>query len=587
MALPLKPKRLIQNGLVAHYAPIRQRNLLKWSDDFSNSVWIKSAVTIIQDSVTAPNGTQTADKIVESAIDTFHTVNIGFNAIDNSNYVLSVYLKANERIFTRLAIVRKDGTAIRAWFNLNTGTIGTVESGATAYISDVGNGWYRCSLKFNILSGVTTPSLLISPTINDNISSYLGDITKSIYIWGAQLELSTQTTTYQRTTDLQTLWNQKQENMNVTNIVTNGNFANGISGWTLYNGTASINNNILTLTGTGGSLLPILEQIQNTSVTPIIGHKIYGKIKFKVTNSVCLSVAFQIDGSTGGTNASMVSISNPVQNNQYSSGGITTVGADFTGNIRFVLYHQYADAATALNKVMEVQQVMAIDLTSLFGAGNEPTVQQCDEMFSWFDGSIRMNLNRYNGMLGSTSGADATDPVFIGDSLKFDGVDDYIEIPNSEAINISSSFYIEFVFKASIASGYLLSKNLSTVTDVQYGIYWHGTNKSVVGVVNGVARGASNNDSIPVNTWTHVGFYYDKQNIKYYINGILSGTPFPYTDAIIQSSNTLNIGRRKSSAYLTGEIAQINIYNRALTDVERTINYNYLKQIMNIRGIII
>jgi len=550
MALPLKPKRLIQNGLVAHYVPIRQRNLLKWSEDFSNAVWTKSASgTGVTPIVTAnhgiaPDNTQTADRIQfnkgagNTTSDLSNMNQILSGMINPHTVTISIYLKSNDANSYQIALREGESTTLK--------------------IITVTTEWQRFFVSVNNYASVNASLQLILR------GTYGTSSTADLLVWGAQLELSPSATTYQRTTDLQTLWNQKQENMSVTNIVTNGNFAS-TSGWSASTASFSVINNTASILATAQ-----YGQIYKTIPT-VIGNKYYVKssIKTAISNIIRLSVGSNYSSlHTGSNNYEKLSI---VFTATLSSNSIVIFDNRSTGWDTFY-----------------VQQVLAIDLTSLFGAGNEPTVQQCDEIFSnWFDGTIRMNLNRYNGMLGSMSGADATDPVFIGDSLKFDGVDDYIEIPNSEAINISSSFYIEFVFKASIASGYLLSKNLSTVTDVQYGIYWHGTNKSVVGVVNGVARGASNNDSIPVNTWTHVGFYYDKQNIKYYINGILSGTPFPYTDAIIQSSNTLNIGRRKSSAYLTGEIAQINIYNRALTDVERTINYNYLKQIMNIRGIII
>ena len=50
--------------------------------------------------------------------------------------------------------------------------------------------------------------------------------------------------------------------------------------------------------------------------------------------------------------------------------------------------HVYDSAEAAAGKVMEVKEVMVIDLTATFGAGNEPDKETCDKIFAnWFDGT--------------------------------------------------------------------------------------------------------------------------------------------------------------------------------------------------------
>ena len=728
MALPLKPKRLIQNGLVAHYAPIRQRNLLKWSEDFSNAVWSKLNCTVTNNNEIAPDGTLTADKIEKTSTDAYITQQMALNG-DN---IFSIWLKGivgeTTALYIRLAASPYSVYGLKQ-------------------ITFTDSEWHRYYVSANIPNVVCNMRVLLQGAT--------GNATV-VYAWGAQLELSPSATTYQRTTDLQTLWNQKQENMSVTNIVQGGNFPS-TSGWSSVNATLSINNNILSVIGDGVSRYPTLKRFDTNSL--IAGRKYYVKTKCKVTNSSCLSINLWLyDG------VSLYVVSNPINGNIYTLSGVGV--ASITTTNLLTIEHKYVDATTANGKVMEVQQVLAIDLTSLFGAGNEPTAQQCDEMFKyWFDGSIRMNLpgmfsnkqytatniiqngnfvdtsiwtpagstltvsankgiitgsgtTRYPqiyqsisssinskiyvrakikstsasppqaitiacagtatvfqanpvqdvvytlsgirtmlsvseslsifgtyvdtatalgkvievqevlvidlsllfglgneptitqcdvifsnyfvgnstiyiksssvaGILGNSSSSDGSDPIFTGEGFKFDGIDDYIELGNNEYFQLQNGFYIEFIFKASIANGYIIAKNLSTVTDMQYGIYWNYTNKSVVGVINGVARGASANNSIPENTYVHVGFMYDRNNVYYFVNGILSGVPTVFTDAILPTSSTVNIGRRKSSAYLNGEIAYLNMCNRALTDTERIKNYNYLKQIIAGKGIMI
>jgi len=736
MALPLKPKRLIQNGLVAHYAPIRQRNLLKWSEDFSNSVWIKTDTTIVSNDKTAPNGELTADKVLGSGVGSSVNCTFAVGSITSKIFTISLWVYADTQFnFT----IRVRGT-------------GTMQEAENLIVSTIAGQWVRISVKKTFTASADGNSILLA--------IYTGllniDTSKTFWLWGAQLELSPSATTYQRTTDLQTLWNQKQENMSVTNIVQGGNFPS-TSGWSSVGGALTISDNKAIVTGDGVSRYPTLKRFDTNSL--IAGRKYYVKTKCKVTNSSCLSINLWLyDG------VSLYVVSNPINGNIYTLSGVGV--ASITTTNLLTIEHKYVDATTANGKVMEVQQVLAIDLTSLFGAGNEPTAQQCDEMFnSWFDGSIRMNLpgmfsnkqytatniiqngnfvdtsiwtpagstltvsankgiitgsgtTRYPqiyqsisssinskiyvrakikstsasppqaitiacagtatvfqanpvqdvvytlsgirtmlsvseslsifgtyvdtatalgkvievqevlvidlsllfglgneptitqcdvifsnyfvgnstiyiksssvaGILGNSSSSDGSDPIFTGEGFKFDGIDDYIELGNNEYFQLQNGFYIEFIFKASIANGYIIAKNLSTVTDMQYGIYWNYTNKSVVGVINGVARGASANNSIPENTYVHVGFMYDRNNVYYFVNGILSGVPTVFTDAILPTSSTVNIGRRKSSAYLNGEIAYLNMCNRALTDTERIKNYNYLKQIIAGKGIMI
>lgn len=174
------------------------------------------------------------------------------------------------------------------------------------------------------------------------------------------------------------------------NLVTNGDFSNGVTGWTAANSTLSALNNILSVTGDGSGSVP---QTHNITPTPAIPtKKMYALAKLKITNAVATFYGLIVNGSTGGT-SSYIAKATPVQNNVNVVSGIVTLPSNVTGNIRLSVYHQYASAATANGKVMEVQQVIAIDLTALYGAGNEPTTAAEFDLVmanfanSWFDGT--------------------------------------------------------------------------------------------------------------------------------------------------------------------------------------------------------
>jgi hypothetical protein len=191
------------------------RNLLSYTEDFSNAYWFKNALSITANSITAPNGTLTADSIVENTANTDHYISTaGSLTLTVAPYTYSVYCKKATRDWINVNLY--NGTDVKAaWFNLDTGTIGTVQSGLTASITDVGNGWYRCSITRTMSTGINYCG--IAPQIADNGGTYLGNGTTASYIWGAQLELGSTATTYQQIATTQQAYIATQFKYNMIN----------------------------------------------------------------------------------------------------------------------------------------------------------------------------------------------------------------------------------------------------------------------------------------------------------------------------------------------------------------------------------
>ena len=166
-------------------------NLLLQTQEFDNAAWTKSNSTVTANATVAPDGTSTADKLVEAATTSSHYV-LRAATVTTAAHVFSVYAKAGERSFVSLAF---DG--LQAWFNLATGAVGTIEAGLTAAIVSVGDGWYRCSVIRTVTVAGSKSSVIYSATA-DNAVSYTGNGTSGIFIWGAQLEQAATATTYTR-----------------------------------------------------------------------------------------------------------------------------------------------------------------------------------------------------------------------------------------------------------------------------------------------------------------------------------------------------------------------------------------------------
>ena len=178
-------------------------NLLSWSQELDNAVWFATAATVSPNVTTAPNGTTTADKLVEDTSTGIHTiVASSFNSTANSIYTFSFYAKASGR---NIAVVF-DGAFIgsdMASFNLSTGvaTILLSFAGNSASMTDVGNGWYRCSYTQMANSSLTgTRGFNRIRLSNGTSTSYTGDGTSGLFIWGAQLVEGTAPLTYLPTT---------------------------------------------------------------------------------------------------------------------------------------------------------------------------------------------------------------------------------------------------------------------------------------------------------------------------------------------------------------------------------------------------
>lgn len=173
------------------YAP---NNLVLRSEEFDNASWGKTASTITPNATTAPNGTTTADKLVETtAVTTGHFASPTTTAVTaiGQTYILSVYAKAAERTFIQLIAtgIGPGNSNLIAGFDLTNGTAGTPNVTATSAITSVGGGWYRCSMAFPI-SFNSAMGLQVRLALNSTNapSSYTGDGTSGLFVWGAQFE---------------------------------------------------------------------------------------------------------------------------------------------------------------------------------------------------------------------------------------------------------------------------------------------------------------------------------------------------------------------------------------------------------------
>jgi hypothetical protein len=178
-------------------------NLLSYSEDFSNSIWNKTALSISTNSTTAPNGSTTADTITNSS--SSGIILQTYSSVNTSQIVThSVYLKRTNNDWAVLAIARSGATTygeMYVWFNLSTGVVGgNLPDGAAVIldteIENVGNGWYRCSVTGYVPNAVAYTAFMLYPDGNNSFTRVTG---QSVYAWGAQLVEGSTAKDYQKT----------------------------------------------------------------------------------------------------------------------------------------------------------------------------------------------------------------------------------------------------------------------------------------------------------------------------------------------------------------------------------------------------
>ena len=186
-------------------------NYLLRSQEFSNASWTKTRASVTPDAVAAPDGTLTADKLVEdgTAANTHYAMQSYTKTASNEvqTYCASVWAKAGGQTWIRLNCQGTSGAANSAYanFNLSTGAASTPQlagayDNAQARMDKWPGGWYRCSLDFRINNDAQAAVEVWTMLYTGSSSLYNGDGASGAYLWGAQLEKGTYPTSYVSTT---------------------------------------------------------------------------------------------------------------------------------------------------------------------------------------------------------------------------------------------------------------------------------------------------------------------------------------------------------------------------------------------------
>lgn len=176
-------------------------NQLTYSEAFDNAAWTKTESSISSDAATAPDDILSADKFIDSTNSAEHTLTRAFTTTNLETYRLSFYCKAAQHARIKIDFGTA-GFAANAYavFNLSSGTVTTTGAGlASATIATAANGFYRCTIT---AVADASASNTISAILVDSLgaTTFVGNGTDGLYIWGAQLHTSERSVVYVKTT---------------------------------------------------------------------------------------------------------------------------------------------------------------------------------------------------------------------------------------------------------------------------------------------------------------------------------------------------------------------------------------------------
>ncbi len=181
--------------------------------------------------------------------------------------------------------------------------------------------------------------------------------------------------------------------------------------------------------------------------------------------------------------------------------------------------------------------------------------------------------NYNNGTLGGDGfGTDL--PVWtagiLGTALEFDGVDDYVAIPDSPSLRLREAFTLHVWVKPISASSNRWQTILEKGSD-SYGLYL--TNSLTFEVYNGGLSPVSiQTPTITLGNWYHLVATYDKYDglRKLYLNAVLVANSTHSTNISNSVGRPLGINKHpiNGDSFFNGTIDDVMIFNRALSAFE-------------------
>ena len=206
------------------------------------------------------------------------------------------------------------------------------------------------------------------------------------------------------------------------------------------------------------------------------------------------------------------------------------------------------------------EEIVTSGLTLLFDAGFTPSYPKSGT--SWTDLSFSgNNATLYSGPTYNSSN---------GGSVVFDGTDDYCLAGSGLAItgNLTVTAWVRPTSFAN--QGNIVSKTVNLGYRMRFqsdGTFWMYSNTNTI----------TSPSAYTINNWFHTVGVFSSTGLRMYINGsIVQSNGTPFTPSYAASSFIVG-GNSSTQELFQGRIANVSVYNRALSTTEVLQNYNAQK----------
>lgn len=201
----------------------QRTNLALRSEEFDNSAWQKSNVTVTANTTTSPDENTTADTISITSNNGYIRL-FPLTFANSTTYTCAVFVKNNGisagqtfNFYATNNLSSPNAAMANAIIDINNGSVTTSSSGSgvsavSASISSLTNGWYRVQLTFTV--GASAGGSICE------IGFIASTATRTFFAWGAQLEVGAYPTTYIPTTSATAT--RIADSFSRSNIYTNG-----------------------------------------------------------------------------------------------------------------------------------------------------------------------------------------------------------------------------------------------------------------------------------------------------------------------------------------------------------------------------
>lgn len=245
---------------------LQSTNLFQRSQEFDDSYWSKTRSSVAPNAAIAPDGTLTADKLVEdTTASNSHLMSRSFSAVTGDTYTISIFAKESERsAFTINLPDAQFGTNSHATFDLSNGTVVTTSTGTGNPVRSIvayPGGWYRCIITVTAIATATASVTfnMASTNADSATPSYTGDGISGMFFWGAQLESLGYASPY-----ISTEGSTASRTVAVGNIFQDGNFNR-------FRITSVTLPNVINIVRIDTGLRPLTAEVVNSVATPVDG----------------------------------------------------------------------------------------------------------------------------------------------------------------------------------------------------------------------------------------------------------------------------------------------------------------------------